>query len=48
MHPKMWETIKDDVTSWEQDPELDARYKEIIARKKEAWRARESRRKLVD
>ena len=48
MHPKMWETIKDDVTSWEQDPELDARHKEVIARKKEEWRARESRRKLVD
>ncbi len=48
MHPKMWDKIKDDVASWEQDPALDARHNEIIARKKEAWRDRESRRKLVD
>lgn len=48
MHPKLWETIKDDVKIWEQDPEFKARFNQIIERKREAWRARESRRKLVD
>jgi hypothetical protein len=48
MHPKLWETIKDDVRTWEQDPEFVARREQIIERKREAWRDRESRRKLVD
>jgi hypothetical protein len=40
--------FKDDVATWEQDPEFVARRREIIERKQEEWRARESRRKLVD
>lgn len=48
MHPKLWETIKDDIKTWEQDPEFTKRFNQIIERKREAWRARESRRKLVD
>jgi hypothetical protein len=48
MHPRMWETHKEEVKSWEQDPEFRARHEEIIERKREEWRDRESCRKLVD
>lgn len=48
IHPKLWESIKNDVTTWEEDPEFVARHEEIIVRKREIWHDRESRRKLVD
>jgi hypothetical protein len=48
MHPTMWETHGEEMKNWEQDPEFRARHEEIVERKREEWRARESRRKLVD
>lgn len=46
--PELHEAIKDDVETWNQDPEFLERYAKIIQRKREEWRDRESRRKLVD
>jgi hypothetical protein len=48
MPPKMWETHKEEMQSWEKDPEFSARHEEIVEKKREEWRVRESRRKLVD
>jgi hypothetical protein len=48
MHPRIWETHGEEMKNWEQDPEFSVRYEEIVERKREEWRARESRRKLVD
>lgn len=48
LHPHMWEAIKDDVAGWETDREFLRRYRPLIERKREDWRERESRRKLVD
>lgn len=46
--PELHEAIKDDMETWNQDPEFLERYAKIIQRKREEWRDRESRRKLVD
>ena len=48
MHPKLWEARKDEIKSWESDPEFAKQYEALMARKKDEWRARENRRKLVD
>jgi hypothetical protein len=48
MHPRMWEAYEEEMKSWEQDPEFIALHEEIVERKREQWRARESCRKLVD
>jgi hypothetical protein len=46
--PELWERIKQKVPEWEADPEFKRRHGELMQRKREAWRDRESRRKLVD
>jgi hypothetical protein len=46
--PQLWESIKDQLKDWEDDPELNAKHEAIMERKKAAWHARENRRKLVD
>ena len=48
MHPKLWEAKKDEMKSWEQDPEFVRRHTALIDRKREEWSAREACRKLVD
>lgn len=48
MHPDLWEKIKDDVATWENDPEFKRQHEQIIQQKREEWRARESNRKLVE
>jgi hypothetical protein len=47
IHPDMEPTVRATLTSIEYNSELQFQYAEIIARKREEWRARESRRKLV-
>src|SRR5882762_5250952 len=47
LHPDLFNSIKDRLPEWEADPEFRAKHQEIIARKKEEWRDRESNRKLV-
>ncbi len=46
--PQIAEKMKNDLPNWEKDPEHNARYEEIISRKRIEWRDRESNRKLVD
>ena len=46
-HPKMSSSIAKVFSQAEADPENNRRYKEIMERKREEWRARESNRKLV-
>ncbi|WP_162909438.1 hypothetical protein [Aggregatilinea lenta] len=48
MSPMLWDAIKDDIPKWEQDPEFEKQHSQIIDRKREDWRVRESNRKLVD
>lgn len=48
MSPQMWDSIKDEVASWDKNPEYSVRYDRLIERKREEWREREARRKLVD
>lgn len=48
MHPKLWEARQEDIKSWENDPDFVARQELLIQKKREEWRARETRRKLVD
>lgn len=48
LHPNMWKAIKDKVAGWEHNPEYGARHRQLIERKREEWREREGRRKLVD
>jgi hypothetical protein len=48
MAPELWEAKKDEMKSWENDPDFQSKHSAIIARKKEEWRDRENRRKLVD
>jgi hypothetical protein len=45
---KMIESFQAAMDEWEKDPEFLQKSKEIMARKYEEWRDRESRRKLVD
>jgi len=47
LHPDLFNSIKDKFPTPESDPEWAARRREILARKKEEWRDRESDRKLV-
>ncbi len=48
MHPPGWAKYKDEIKLWEQDPEFNQRFKAMVEKKREGWRDRESRRKLVD
>jgi hypothetical protein len=48
IHPDLWEAKKDEFKSWESDPEFQLKHEKLIAQKKEEWRDRENRRKLVD
>lgn len=48
MHPDSAATLLPRMKEWEADPEFVARVKEITEQKREEWRARENRRKLVD
>jgi hypothetical protein len=47
MHPDMMKSIAPKIPEWEADPRLQARRAEVLRTKKEEWRDRESRRKLV-
>jgi hypothetical protein len=47
IHPDMTETLKEALLSLRENPDLRARHEELLRRKKEIWRAREARRKLV-
>ncbi len=46
--PELWERIRQKAPDWEADPEFKRRHSELMRRKREAWRDRENRRKLVD
>lgn len=48
MAPQLYEKIKSDVPTWDQDPVFNAAHEAIIERKRTNWRDRESHRKLVD
>lgn len=48
MHPETAAKIIPLMQSWEADPAFVAEHEAILARKREEWRAREDRRKLVD
>jgi hypothetical protein len=48
MHPDTAAKIIPLVKEWEQQPEFKARHEQLVERKREEWRARENRRKLVD
>jgi hypothetical protein len=45
---KMIQAIQEAMEEWKKDPEFVRKSKEIMSRKYEDWRDRESRRKLVD
>jgi hypothetical protein len=47
-HPKMAEAMQNSWQEWSQDWEFMRKYKDLLSRKYEDWRDRESRRKLVD
>jgi hypothetical protein len=47
VHPEMMRAIAQKITEWEADPALHKRRIEVLRKKKEEWRDRESRRKLV-
>ena len=46
--PEMADVIRERFMEWIRDPEFRKRHEEIMRRKYEAWRDRESNRKLVD
>lgn len=48
MHPDTAAKIIPLVKEWEQNPVFKARHEQLLQRKREEWRARENRRKLVD
>lgn len=48
MHPVMAEAFQKLWGEWEKDPDFMKRYSELFGQKREEWRDRESRRKLVD
>ena len=48
MHPDTAAKVVPKVKAWENDPAFKAEYDRIVAKKREEWRAREDRRKLVD
>ena len=47
MHPDMAARVVPKVQEWEKDPAFNAKYERIMATKREEWRDREARRKLV-
>lgn len=47
LHPEMMKAIAPKIPEWEADPRLQKRRREVLAKKKEEWRDRESLRKLV-
>lgn len=47
MHPDVAAKVVPKVNEWEKDPAFNAEYERIISDKREEWRAREARRKLV-
>ena len=47
MHPKMAAKVGPKIQEWEKDPEFNAKQERIMATKREEWRDREARRKLV-
>jgi hypothetical protein len=46
--PELGARIREKAPEWEADPEFRRRHSELMQRKREAWRDRESRRKLVN
>jgi hypothetical protein len=46
--PQMAEQLKDKIPEWNNDPDIDQKYNEIMMRKREEWRDRESSRRLVE
>ena len=48
MHPDMAARVVPQVQAWEEDPEFNAKYEHLMELKREEWRDREARRKLVD
>lgn len=46
--PKLAEALKLLIPQWESDPEFSRRHRALMEMKREEWRDRESRRKLVD
>lgn len=47
MHPETAAKVLPKVKEWEKDPAFNARYEQIISAKREEWRDREARRRLV-
>lgn len=47
-HPTMGEAMHKSWSEWEKDPAFMKQYNEMLSAKREDWRDRESRRKLVD
>ena len=47
MHPDQLKVIGPKLAEWEKDSALHARWEHVLAKKKDEWRDRESRRKLV-
>lgn len=48
VHPDTSDKIKDRMHSFEQDPDYQAQYQALMAKKRDEWHDRESSRKLVD
>jgi len=48
MHPDLAEHVSKVMSQWETDESFQQRYQEVMLRKREEWRDRESNRKLVD
>ena len=48
MHPNMADRVLPKVKEWEKDAAFNAKYENILSIKREEWRDREARRKLVD
>jgi hypothetical protein len=46
-HPDMVKVMVKRGAEWERDTNFKRRYRDLMQRKREAWRARESNRKLV-
>ena len=47
MHPETAAKVIPKIKEWEKDPEFNAKHERIMERKREEWRDREARRKLV-
>ena len=48
MHPDMAERVIPLMKAWEADETFQQRYRDLMLRKRDEWRDRESNRKLVD